>query len=585
MRERQLNPLNLLAGQHALSWQNHVVFFVITLLALGFFDIDRLGGNFASWFVVFLAGFSITVALIELGKRLAKNLASPRSKAVYLLFLLAVVGVVRGLVVYEVGLLLNLIPASELIYRAISAPLFVLTAYALSNALIASFLNYRAEARRLALELQKLNESRSAYESDLQFVNQQQRNRVRELLSAPMWELQKKLETADNPSKLQDALLTMKSIITDVVRPLSHELSATVSEPADRPGASNLDAVSRIRWPKKIKLSETQPAWPFFGVVLVLGLNSQIALTSINQGLQIVSIALLPVALLFWLEKRLFRDAELRAWTAISISSAFGLLGSAIGGGLVTWLELPTSEIFWWQAISLILVIKTTNLVYGIFLAGWRQSLEQLAEVNGQQRTINSRLRQQLWLGQKALAMELHGSVQATLQALALRLARMQDVNLVEISQVLEQVRKALSRIENQEYLAGQEFSSLLTELRELWEGTANIEWSISNDAQSTLDRDPGLARCAFEVIRESVTNAVKHGSASEISIRIELAEYSLRLAISNNGSISEVRAVSLGSELMDQLCLSSNLRQEDNSVVLEAELALSPQVLQESLV
>ena len=181
--------------------------------------------------------------------------------------------------------------------------------------------------------------------------------------------------------------------------------------------------------------------------------------------------------------------------------------------------------------------------------------------------------------------MELHGSVQATLQALALRLARMQDINLVEISQVLEQVRKALSRIENQEYLAGQELSSLLTELRELWEGTANIEWSISSDAQSTLDLDPGLARCAFEVIRESVTNAVKHGSASEISIRIELAEYSLRLAISNNGSVSEVRAVSLGSELMDQLCLSSNLKQEDNSVVLEAELALSPQVLQESLV
>ena len=85
--------------------------------------------------------------------------------------------------------------------------------------------------------------------------------------------------------------------------------------------------------------------------------------------------------------------------------------------------------------------------------------------------------------------MELHGSVQATLQALALRLARMQEVNLVEISQVLEQVRKALSRIENQEYLAGQQFESLLTELKELWEGTASIDWEISAEAELALEK------------------------------------------------------------------------------------------------
>lgn len=585
MRAKSLNPFNLLAGPYALSWQNHIVFLVLALLSLGFFDIDRLGGNFASWFIVFVAGFSATVLIIEVGKRQAKRFKAPSIKAVYLLLTLVVTGVIRGLVVYEVGFLLNLIPRSELLYRAVSAPLFVLTSYVLSNALVASFLSYRAEARRLALDLQRLNESRSAYESDLQFVNQQQRNRVRELLSAPMWELQKKLETADDPIKLQDALLTMKSINTEVIRPLSHELSATVADPTDRQEGYSPDSVSRIRWPKKVKLSETQPAWLFFGVVLVLGLNSQIALTSFWQGIQIVAVSFSPVVILFWLEKKFFRNIPLTAWAAIVVSTAMGLIGSIIGGALATVLNLPASEIFWWQAISFTLVVKTTNLIYGIFLEGWRQSLVQLAEVNGQQRTINSRLRQQLWLGQKALAMELHGSVQATLQALALRLARMQEVNLVEISQVLEQVRKALSRIENQEYLAGQQFESLLTELKELWEGTASIDWEISAEAELALEKDPGLARCAFEVIRESVTNAVKHGSASEIVIVISLADYFLRLRIANNGSISEVREASLGSELMDQLCLNRSLRQIDNQVVLEAELALSPQSLQESLV
>ena len=559
------------------------MFFVISLLALGFFDIDRLGGNFASWFVVFILGYLTTVSLIELGKRGTNKFAKPTFRAFYLLAVLALSGVVRGTVVFLVGSSLGLIPASDFLFRIVSAPIFVLTTYVLSNALFASFLMFRDEARRLSQELQRLNESRSAYEADLQFVNQQQRNRVRELLSAPMWELQKKLETADDPEKLQNALLTMQSINTDVVRPLSHELSASVGKieiPEDHQQASG-----RITflWPKRVNLSEAQSSLMLFGLLLVLGLNSQIALTSIGQGLQIVLVSMIPLVAFFVLEKILFRKSAVTPSLAIFISSASGLIGSSIGGNLALWLNLATTDLFWWQAISLVLIIKTGNLIYGIFRAGWQESLSRLSEVNEQQRAVNSRLRQQLWLGQKALAMELHGSVQATLQALALRLSRMHEINLVEIGQVLEQVRKALSRIENQEYLAGQEFKSLLDELKELWEGTASVSWSISHEAQLTLEKDAGLARCTFEVIRESVTNAVKHGSASALSIEIALSSTSLELRISNNGMMTDPGEASLGVELMNQLCLSSNLKQEGQFVVLEAELALSP-VLQESL-
>jgi signal transduction histidine kinase len=258
-------------------------------------------------------------------------------------------------------------------------------------------------------------------------------------------------------------------------------------------------------------------------------------------------------------------------------------VGSALGGSLAIALGLARSDLFLFQSVFLVLVLKTGNLIYGIFMVGWQKSLDDLVLVNTQQRAVNSRLRQQLWLGQKALAMELHGSVQATLQALALKLSRMQDVNLAEIGQVLSQVRKALSRIENQEYLAGQEFISLLDELEELWDGTASIDWNISEQARLTLETDLGLARCTFEVIRESVTNAVKHGSATEIFIDIKQSDSALQLRITNDGSVADVQRDSLGSELMDQLCLTRELREEGKLVVLRAELALSPEALQQS--
>lgn len=583
MSNNQLSSLKLLAGPYALSWQTHLIFFVISLLALGFFDIDRLGGNFASWFVVFILGFVTTVSLIELGKLVKIKFARPELRAFYLVAVLALTGLVRGIVIFSAGSFLGLIPSSDFLYRLTSAPLFVITTYILSNALFGSFLMYRDEARRLSLDLQRLNESRNAYEADLQFVNQQQRNRVRELLSAPMWELQKKLETADDPAKLQNALLTMQSINTDVVRPLSHELSASVGQITMPEGSRRIVQNIRFIWPKRVNVSKAQSSLMLFVLLLVLGLNSQIALTSIGQGLQIVVVSMLPLTTVFVAEKILFRNSSVSPSIAILISTISGLIGSTFGGNLALWLELPTTDLFWWQAISLVLIIKTGNLVYGIFRAGWQESLGKLSEVNEQQRAVNSRLRQQLWLGQKALAMELHGSVQATLQALALRLSRMQEINLVEIGQVLEQVRKALSRIENQEYLAGQEFNSLLEELKELWDGTAAVNWSISSDAQAALDKDPGLARCAFEVIRESVTNAVKHGSASELDIEVSLSTSSLNLRIANNGIMTDPGDASLGAELMNQLCLSSKLGQDGQLVVLDAELALNP-VLQESL-
>jgi len=367
LRKNQLSSLNLLAGPYALSWQGHIVFFIASLLALGFFDIDRLGGNFASWFVVFILGYLTTFTLIEVGKRGRDFFTKPEARAFYLLAVLALTGVFRGLVVFNVGSFLGLIPASDFFYRIISAPLFVLTTYVLSNALFASFLMYRDEARRLSQDLQRLNESRNAYEADLQFVNQQQRNRVRELLSAPMWELQKKLETADDPAKLQNALLTMQSINTDVVRPLSHELSASVGQVVAP--VETQQSVQKIRflWPKKINLSEAQSSLMLFVLLLVLGLNSQIALTSIGQGLQIVVVSMLPLTAIFILEKTIFRKSYVAPSVAIFISTLSGLIGSTIGGNLALWLDLPSTDLFWWQAISLVLTIKTGNLVYGIF--------------------------------------------------------------------------------------------------------------------------------------------------------------------------------------------------------------------------
>ena len=91
------------------------------------------------------------------------------------------------------------------------------------------------------------------------------------------------------------------------------------------------------------------------------------------------------------------------------------------------------------------------------------------------------------------------------------------------------------------------------------------------------MNKDLGLARCSFEIIRESVTNSVKHGDAQKVEITLDLRR-DLELTATNDGRpISDLSGYA-GRELLEQLCLSHDLQNEDNAVVMRATLALNPE-------
>lgn len=577
MKIKKWNPFSLLGSKHALRPTNHIFFLVVAVMALGFFDVERLGGNFGSWFVVFLIGFLVTVAAIELGKRLSLDISNSNLAAIQASLILLTAGLIRGLTVFFTGQALELIPQNDFIFRLVGGPIFVFSVYLASNSILASFAGFREESNKLLAEKERLEFSQSNYSSDLELVTQQQRNQVSDLLLPAMWELQKKLSTATDPAKLQDALLTMQSLNNEVVRPLSKALSEDVAAPNLQEVVQNLPSTNQPKLEDKVRLAEVQPPWLYFGILLLIGLNSQIAFTSVSQGLTIVGIALVPIAALYLIERASFGKTPIAVGPALFLSAFLGGLAGFMAGILVSYTGLAFSSIFIWQSTLLVATLKATNTIFGMYLGGWERSVDQLREVTQLQRIVNSRLKQQVWLGRKALAMELHGSVQATLQALAIRLSRMQDPDPKELAEIMSAVRQSLERIENQDYLAGQDLKALLLELKELWEGTCQVTWKISKSATAYLKGDPGLARCTFEVIRESVTNAVKHGSATKISIEIDLREQALMLRVVNNGDLVVEQKESFGTELMDQLCLSRQLNVEGKKTTLTAELALNP--------
>ena len=574
---KQLNSIQILGSPNSLNWRTHLFFIAIALINLGVNDVDRLGGLFINWLPVGVIGLLVTILAIELGLRLVPNNSSVIKRATIVILILLIAGVLRGLAIYQSALILELVGPAELLPRLVSAPVFVLISYLVSNAVFTSFLNYKSQQAKLELEFAKLEGMRSSYEADLQTVKAQQIGRVKALLGPPMWELQKKFESAGTESRLQSALIELEAINNQIVRPLSRSLYS--ESPAQVQSAQIVESKQgKSSGPRRLNISKLQSPALYLLPLFVLGLNGQLLVNPIPQAVATILLGVGILFLTFLIEMKLFQTRELSVLGAFLIANFFAVTGSVSSYLALSSLGLVT-ESFLAQTFLGVLVIKNLNLVFGSFQADWVKQIGALEEVTKNQEVVNSRLRQQIWLEQRALAMELHGSVQATLQALAMRLSKMERLEPQQISQVLETIQQSLSKIEQLDYLAGRSIDELMQELIDLWEGTAQINYQLPASVNHILVSDRALARCVYEVIREAVTNAVKHGSSTLIDISLATDHQTISIIIANDGFKPQGQSQSLGSEIFSQLCVETSLGEESGRTIFRAKLALSPQV------
>lgn len=534
------------------------------------FDANRLGGSPRDWFLLALLGIAMTIVCLELSKPMLKRIQKLRS-AVIIIILLAV-GFLRGMTLYIVGSEMNLVPSEDVVYRLIGAPLFVFFSYLISSSVFEPYLNFRENYQNLRDETARLQQAKANYSQDLVLFNQQQRARVRELLTPPIWELQKKLEEAEDSAAIQDALLKMQALNNDVVRPLSKEL-AIGAEPPIQSGESQNHLLKS--WPRAIDLTESLPLGFFILVTASLGFSSLVTSTTSVTGLLLGFVTLAPVLLAYLIERAILRGRSVNTWIAIPSSIAVSFLVGFLAGQVGPALGIETNPNFALSSAVYVAISKTFTIAYAMTQRSWVESLGDLLHVTHELKRVNSWLRQRLWLGQKSLAMELHGSVQSTLHAMAARLSKMEHPDRQELEEVTKAIRESLNRIENQEYLAGGSLNSLLKELQELWDGTAKITWTISADADKLLESDLGLARCLFEVIREAVVNSVKHGDAKQIDMKISISANELDLLITNDGRLVTGRAGE-GEKLFSQICLSHGIQSQGNLVTFSARLSVS---------
>ena len=171
----------------------------------------------------------------------------------------------------------------------------------------------------------------------------------------------------------------------------------------------------------------------------------------------------------------------------------------------------------------------------------------------------NKIFEQKLWISRNTWATLLHGSVQSALTAALIRTqaGTLNHDSLTLIETDLERATTALNSTPRNALIS--DWS--LNDLKQTWAGICEIEFSIEHrhDLLVLLESSEILPIVLNEVFKELVSNAIRHGGATQVAFKILQSEdRDLQLICTNNGSELGTGVVpNLGTKLFEQLLLN----------------------------
>lgn len=164
----------------------------------------------------------------------------------------------------------------------------------------------------------------------------------------------------------------------------------------------------------------------------------------------------------------------------------------------------------------------------------------------------------------KLMANQMHGEIQSRLMNLVLRAEAGNELERKVVIEELAAIQDLISSVRHQK----QSFNQSLAELARTWGGFATLSINLSG-----LEIPPDKQDLVFALVEEGVSNAVRHGLASEISLRFEKPNI---LLIEDNGMGPTKGKPGIGSKLMSASGGWSLIPLEEGGSRLRLEMRLA---------
>lgn len=368
------------------------------------------------------------------------------------------------------------------------------------------------------------------------------------------------MRATDSTSLLERLRIT----IDEVVRPLSHQLAASVS--TWTPPQPPTQAMG-VNWPLATREGlDPVRIRPIIVPVLLIWIGLPIHLFQFGPRLTAGLIATLIVTIpAFWVARKVaIRSTTGRGTSAKAVAFVIAVLVGGVALGLTTLMYMQGQP----QPFVFVVVAPPLALLIAAPIAIAQAARDQDVALESELRTTTAdlrwtlaRTREQHRQQEGALARALHGRLQASLAAAFLRLDRAvaQGADDDALRTALQtEVHQAIIELDViPTYPDPIEKVVALT--RSNWSEAVQLDVALDQRACEALASDPLCARCVNDLLPELVFNSIKHGSANAIAVRLEIAdERTLRLTVIDDGSSDLIASrYGLGSALLDEASIT----------------------------
>ncbi len=441
--------------------------------------------------------------------------------------------------------------------------------------------SYRNVTKNLLSTQSRLSSQRKAAQKSFEANLIQVKNTLQELVEPKLQQLSTRLGSDDLKSSDRKALANeVRSLLQDQVRPISGSFKTSTKAMANPNFGKSVSRLSLFRLPDVVQ--------PY------------LALRPLLIGLSMVSI--LPFGLY------VFEDDS---WTTIGLLIA-GLVYLAVL--LVRLLLSRASPMPLWLGILSLLVLEALLILLiaqSLLFAGYPErslpgvvtivgvvlfgavAFTSITAVQDQNRDAfiaqleknNNRierdlaiLNQRLWVERRQWALKIHGTVQASLTAALARLSQPGGLDKKDVSLVrahISQARKGLSQKSSSSF----DLVEALKETKKTWRGILEIKTAFTSPAAKLLISDRWASVCANEIIKESVSNSMKHGKAQKVNIRFESNQQGFIEIIAEDDGKGLPRQFKpgLGSQLLDEIAFPWTLEKlPEGGTILRARIPVS---------
>ena len=577
---RKSSVLTRLSGPNLFDmrffWWTYFVAFVVQIT----FDVIAFDSPSLLWLPVWTAGHLLaTLAAILIRWGFLDSYLSKKPNPYLNIAVAGLLGSIRVTFIGYTSFELDLQGEFDLVARIIAGVISGVVGFLVIVNYTESSKSFRVLTKELLKTQSQLGNLRK---SALQSVRESQLNAQREietLIEPRLQEISKLLDDKELKASIKaQAVGEIKSLLQGEVRSLSESFRKPAKTLMNQDSFKPVSRLSLFRLPQLVSPHlAIRPA-----MVSLAALAGGPFSLYVFESAKWVPVGLLIVAIDFLM--LVFGKLLLSKIKPIPVPWA---VGSLLVLGLVTVsVDYPLLALFGYPSDAIIfavligaITILASMVGFGLVVVhdynrpGYIKTLKKNNErIERELALVN----QQIWVERRQWALRIHGTVQASLTAALVRLSKAGPLSKEELKLVRDHVAQARNGLIPSK--TPYDLKKSISQVKKTWKGLIDIKIDLTSPGAKLLLADQWAGVCANEIIKESVSNSMKHGKATKVNIWFETSEAGfVRIIAEDNGrGLPNQFRPGLGSQLLDEIAYPWSLTKIPGGARLEARIPAS---------